>query len=689
MELINAYIDSFDKVTILIDKSIYKQDKKFYYYPNNRKKLLCILNEYDDGKYYKYIIKNPGVDLHLEYRISDDDLNETIIKSGSIVRDPKFDLEYFYDGPLGFEYHKEYTIFRIWSPCAKEIIVDIFNNNGFEKKIPLEYVSKGLWSIKVDMNLDGYGYKYLVRVFDKFLYTLDPYGISSAVNSSFNYVIDMSKTYKMQSKKPEFSGVYTDAIVYEASIRDFTINATKNKGLYNTMVDDTMEIPAVKYMADLGISHLQLLPIFDFYGVDDNKKNIKYNWGYNPVQYMVPSGWFSAFPNDPYERINELKNMIDKYHEAGIRIISDVVFNHVYDTKTFPFDILVPGYAYRVELNGSYNNATGCGNTLATERLMVRRFFKDTIKFWMEEYKISGFRFDLMGLIDVETLNQIKDLALKIDSSVMLYGEGWNMPTTIPQNMLGNMYNFRRIPLFAFFNDRYRDSIRGSQYNGIGGFLFNTNSNIFDVINLLVGSCHNYFKFESPCQTINYLECHDNYTLYDYAKYVLKMEDDEEIFERIKLGIQMILISIGVPFIHSGMETYHSKNGIENSYKSNDDINSMKYEVYYRHCDDVLGLKDLIKIRKEYDVFRIYSEDDVSEKIHLLEALTTNTTITLLYIGKKSDMVAVIKNDNLDLPIKFKNAIMIFDGIKRTNIDKDSFVIKNRGLYLFEIGREK
>ncbi len=687
MELLSAYIDSYDEITILIDKSIYKENKIFYISGGMHEKELKIIRHYDDGDRYKYIALNEGYSLYLDYYIKDEDDNSVMLLSGAVVRDPRFDKEFYYDGWLGFEYHKEYTIFKIWSPIAKEIFISLYDGEK-ENNYMLEYIKSGVWMVKIYGDLDGVAYNYLVRTFDKFFYTLDPNGIASGSNSRYNYVIDKNKTYQMKYKKPNISGKYTDAILYEASIRDFTINAKKNQGHYLTMVDDSIEIPAVKYLSDLGVTHVQLLPVNDFYGVDDIKKNIKYNWGYNPVQYMVPSGWYSQLPDNPYSRINELKEMIDIFHKEGIRIILDVVFNHVYDPESFPFDVLAPGYAYRINPDGTYNNATGCGNTLATERPMVRKYFKDVVKYWMEMYNVSGFRFDLMGLIDIKTLNEIEEVALKIDPKAMFYGEGWNMPTTYPSSELGTMYNYYKIEGYGFFNDRFRDTIRGSQFTGVGGFLFNQTNNIYDVLHLLLGSCLDYFKFNSPSRSINYLECHDNYTIYDYAKFILKYENEEEITSSIKLGIQMIMISEGVPFIHSGMETYHSKMGVENSYKSSDLINSMKFEIYYRHVDDVIGLTDLIKIRKKYDVFRLSTAEEIQNQVHLLEGLTTNTTISLLYQGSNYEIIAVIKNDCYDLFIPSLNAIMIFDSNKEVKLKVQDITLTKKGLYLFKKERE-
>ncbi|MBQ3253186.1 MAG: type I pullulanase [Acholeplasmatales bacterium] len=684
---IQAFIDSYESITILVNKSINNPNKRFYISDMGNKTELEILASYEEYAFYKYIARFiPSIQLYKEYIVSDEDNNSTILRSGSIIRTPQFEYLFRYDGPLGVEYTKEKSIFRIWSPVAKEIILELHNNGKIEK-INLYYTDNGVWQIDVEKDLEGYGYIYYVRTFDKLVKINDPYAISSSSNGELNYVIDINKLYKMTNKKPYFSGKYTDSIIYEASIRDFTVDLNnEKKGTFLGLLENNPtknNIPTgLEYIKELGITHLQLLPTYDFGGVDDEKKNKSYNWGYNPEQYFIPCGWYSMNPNDPYSRINELLKLIDKAHEMGIRIVMDVVFNHVYKYELFAFDHLVPGYFFRVEADGRLSNATGCGNVIATERYMASRFVIDVLKFYAKIYNVSGFRFDLMGLLDIDTLNNAYEELNKIDNTIMLYGEGWNMMNPLPDEKRPHMFNHMKIPNYAFFNDRYRDFVRGSQWNKTPGYAFGDGKSLYDLHQLLLGSCIDYFKFNQPTQSINYVECHDNYTMYDYGRYSLEREQFDS-FEACKLAIQIILVSQGIPFIHAGQEFFRTKMGIENSYNANDSINRIDYERRDKHINVIESIKDLISIRKSYDVFRLSTKDEILNRIHNLDGITGNNITGILLEDKDFNLIVVIKNNKSLNIINLDNTKMIYDGSRKCDINNDRFVLSEPGIYIF------
>ena len=379
-----AYIDSYELISVLVEKSLCYPIKVFYLVDGDKKKKLEYLDLAEDCyEFYKFRMKfDNSIELNKEYIIEDECGNRCFLRSGSIIRSPEFERRFAYDGPLGVEYHKEYSIFRVWSPVAKKVTVEIYNKSK-KDRYDFYYTSKGLWECIVEGDLEGLGYLYFVKVNERTQALLDPYAIASSENSKFNYIVDKNKFYKMKYKVPEFSGKYTDAIIYEASVRDFTNQLKSNKaGTFLGMVENTptKEGPTgLDYISSLGVTHLQLLPTYDFGGVDDIDKDSKYNWGYNPEQYMVPCGWYSLHPEDPYSRINELLELIDECHKRGLRVIMDVVFNHVFHWKSFGFEKLVPGYSYRVNGDASVNNASGCGNTMATEKHMISRFICDTL----------------------------------------------------------------------------------------------------------------------------------------------------------------------------------------------------------------------------------------------------------------------------------------------------------------------
>ena len=684
---IEAYIDSYDFITILIDRSINSDNKKFYLVEKNKTQELEIINCIDEGNFFKYLVSFiPTIELQKDYIIKDENDNNTLLRSGSIIREKKFEDIYYYDGPLGIDYSKERTIFRIWSPVAKEIYIELNIKNKSEKH-ELKYKSKGLWEVTVKGDLDSVGYLYFVRVFDRFIKINDPYAIAAGANANINYVINPEKLYKLKNKKPDFSGNYCDAIIYEASVRDFTQGVEgKYNGTYLGMLDnfsDANEEPrGLKYIASLGVTHLQLLPVFDFGGVNDLDKDMEYNWGYNPVEYFVPSGWYSTDPNDPYKRINELLELIDAAHGMGLRINYDVVFNHVYKHELFAFDNLVPGYFYRVEANGSLSNSSGCGNVIASERLMARRFIKDVLVYITKIFHASGFRFDLMGLLDIDTLNEAYDKISKIDNTIMVYGEGWNMMNPLPDEKRAHMYNHQKLPHYAFFNDRFRDYIRGGQWNKTQGFALGNERSIFDLNHLIMGSCIDYYKFDEPTRSINYVECHDNYTFFDYCKYYSSM-DEKLIKNSAKLALEIVLISEGIPFIHAGQEFFRTKMGIENSYNSSDKINKIDYFRRNKYISNVETVRDLISIRKEYKLFRLSNHKDIENMVHPLDGITSGKTTGLFFEDSNDKMILYVKNDYNDSQLFSNGYSLIFDGKRRCNQSKDEYTFKQPGIYIF------
>ena len=681
-EKIKAYIDSFEYITILLSKDVYEINKEFYLEIDvNNKIKLEIVDFYEENEFFKYVAKfDNRIELHKEYYITDG-INRGLLRSGSIIRTLEFENKFKYDGPLGFVYTKEYTDFYIWTPVAKELVLELYNDD-VTKRYNLEINELGVWHIRINGDLEGFGYLFYVRVFEELELILDPYAISSAENHKYNYIVDKNKFYKMKYNKPSFSGRYTDSIIYEASIRDMT---SEIKGNYLDLVDSPKldGIPTgIEYIKSLGITHVQLLPTYDFYGVDDNDKNRLYNWGYNPLQYFVPSGWYSEKPNDPYSRINEKLMLIDEFHKNGIRVNLDVVFNHIFMANIHGFEKLLPGYSFRYEPDGRLSNASGCGNVLATERYQNRRFIIDVLKYYATYFNISGFRFDLMGLLDIDTLNEAKTELYKIDNTIMLYGEGWDMHNPLPQELRPTSFNHFKMPGYAFFNDRFRDEIRGSQWGGQRGYAYFNEYNSFNLRHLITGSCLDYYKFNNPNQSINYVECHDNYTFYDFGVRVLR-ENEYKVLDASRLAIQIVLISLGVPFIHAGEEFFRTKNGVENSYKSRGNVNRFDYARRNKYIDNVKMVSDLISIRKEYSIFRLDNPLEIYKKIHVLDGLLGHKVEAFIFEDTKCDLFVIIKNDYLEINLELLDTTMIFDSFKKVSTKGNNYIVSSPGVYIF------
>lgn len=590
----------------------------------------------------------------------------------------KINKVYNYDGPLGNFYTKEYTEFKVWSPSSSLIKINIISVDNQELAFDMELKDRGVWFIKIDGNLEGVRYNYTVYHNDSMSNTLDPYAIASSENASYNVVINKDKLYHFKYDKPSFSNDITDAIIYETHIRDFTINKESNivnKGKYlaltefntKTISDNPTGIDYLKY---LGITHLQILPIIDFGGVDELDENKLYNWGYNPEQYFIPEGWYSINPKDPYSRINEFKEMIDILHQNNIRVVMDVVYNHVYKKEIFPFEKLVPNYYYQYDKQDNFTSYSGCGNDLDSTKYMTRKFIIDNVLYWAKEFNIDGFRFDLMGLIDIDTINLIKEELFKIDESILIYGEGWNMPSNLKDNQKASINNSDKLLKVSFFNDKFRDLLKGSSHDILNVGYFTGNYNLFeDIKNLLSGSCLNNYMFFDSYQSINYTECHDDYTVYDKLFNIYK---DEYITKKIsRLILSVTILAQGVPFIHSGQEFYRSKAMNKNSYNLSDDINSIKWNQLDSNIEDVNYIKKLINIRKSNIPFRQKHKNDILLNVEIKEL--TKGIIEYKLFNKSEVFVIYFNSLNTDYLVNFNEDFetVFIDGIIEKNyIDK-------------------
>ena len=677
---IMAFIDTYEEINVIFSKKAKYIAKNFYLYTGEDLIEKPMINYVSNETHITKVslrVKN-RLNLHLNYYLLDDMDNMIPVYTGSVVRTVEFESNYFYKGKLGFIYSKDSTIFRIWSPVASSIYVELVYPTGKKSKRELTYYQKGVWEVEIPGDLDGVAYIYYAKVFDKYKRVNDPYAISSSANGKYNYVIDVNKLYKMKYDKPRFTGNYCDAVIYEANIRDLTHRIEgKRKDSFMGVVDGGH----LDYIKELGVTHLQLMPVYDFGGVDDIEKDAEYNWGYNPEQYFVPNGWYSINPDDPYSRINELLELIDECHKRGLRVVMDVVFNHVYEKAKFPFEVLVPGYFYRVDGFGNYTSVSGCGNDIATEKRMCSKFIIDNLKFWAELYNMSGFRFDLMGLLDIETLNNAYVELKEIDSNMMVYGEGWNMPNTIPDAFRPHSYNHFKMPKYAFFNDKYRDLVKGSQWEKSPGIAFGLSDRIYDLFHIITGSCLDHYRFDNPSQSINYAECHDNYTVYDFGKYELHM-NEEDIIDGCRLALQIVSISYGAVFIHSGQEFYRTKQAAENSYNAGDDINIYDENRKQRYMTDIKGLASLLKLRKKYPEFRIDNPIIIEKRVELMNNLCTSNTLVYTITGVSNKFSIVVKNNRETYKFNCPGN-MIFNGYQHCNMIGPDYTLSNIGVYIF------
>ena len=560
------------------------------------------------------------------------------------------------------EYSSTESKFSLWSPIADEVIVQLYESDHEGSPYRTHFLEKridGTWEAIVSDELYGKFYTFNVRVRNKWLgETPGIMAKAVGVNGMRAAIIDLHATdpegWEYDSR-PALDG-FADIVIYELHHRDFSIDFSSgiiNKGKFLALTEEDTktyygEKTGIDHLKELGVTHVHLLPSFDFSSIDESQSdNNQYNWGYDPMNYNVPEGSYATNPFDPTVRIREFKQMVLALHKAGIRVILDVVYNHTYDTINCNFEKTVPGYFYRFNEDGKYANGSGCGNETASERAMMRKYMIESVLYWANEYHIDGFRFDLMGIHDIETMNVIRSELNKIDSTIFIYGEGWAAasPQLSPDRLAlkGNAYN---MPGIAVFSDEMRDGIRGPWNNDSeGAFLTGNAGHEMSIMYGLVGCIdHPQINYEmvnyckkawatQPTQMISYVSCHDDMCLADRIKATLPT--DATIEERIalhKLAETFVFTSQGVPFIFAGDEIMRDKKGVHNSYNSPDNINAIcwKNKTTYRDVFDYI--KNLIALRKAHPAFRMGNADMIRKHMKFL-LLNENNLIAFILKG--------------------------------------------------------
>lgn len=611
--MLNVYLDDFDLIRVESNR----ENEKFLIWNKETVVELSKLREYkmDMTTVYEFKPHFP-IDLSKEYFVYNQFGEKAILKSRNIVRTKRFDEEFYYEGPLGCEYTQKETTFRVWAPTSSDMLLKLMNPTRTTKHtFRMERMSCGVYSVTVQGDFDGWSYMYIVKNQGEWKETVDPYALASKVNSTESYVIDKKKVRLVDEVFPIDELPMIDAIIYETHVRDFSIHKDfpfRHKGKFLAYMEEGLQSKdgkkiGIDYIKELGVTHLQFLPVFDFSSVTEFDFDESYNWGYDPEQYNVVEGRYSTYPDDPYCRIIELKQTLAYLRANNIGSIMDVVYNHVFKRDTFSFEKLVPGYFYRFDDENNYIDGTGCGNDIASERKMVRKFIIDSLVYWMTEFKFNGFRFDLMGILDIQTMNEILETLRKINPNVYIYGEGWNMPTGLLESDRTTQENAYLTPEIGFFNSFFRDIVKGSTFNvyerGLAMGNLHFLGAVHDVFTASIHTCYG-----SPKQSINYVSCHDNHTLYDRMR-IACSEGEVRPFQ--KLALAMTVLSQGVPFLHAGCEFSRTKQLHENSYNLPDEINYLDWSLLSSEEELWFFVRDLIHIRKMHKAFRLDTKEDI------------------------------------------------------------------------------
>lgn len=632
VERFEAHLDDYSTLTAYVSKNFYQGRSDAFYLRDAKGHLSkCDIFSYEQSgsEYFSYTLGlKTKITIGETYELLEEHGLSVPVQYSLITKTDRFDEEFYYEGDdLGCHPSDKETSFALWAPTAHRVVLELFDVEGV---VALECTrgDKGVFRTSITGNRHGISYLYHIYVNGKWTVSTDPVARSSLTNNQRSVVVDYTQL-KVEKIKPKTQlKSPTEAILYELSVRDFTMqeeSRVSHRGQFLGLTEkDTKTskgtLTGLAHIVDLGVTHVQIMPMYDFATVDEHNVSLFYNWGYDPLQYNVPEGSFSTHPDDPMSRVKEAMMMVQSFHKEDIKVIMDVVYNHVYDMETSPFEKVVPYYYFRRSSSGSLSNGSFCGNDFDSNRKMARKFILDSVACWMEAYDVDGFRFDLMGVLDVETMNAVVKQARALKPDALIYGEGWNMPTALPEDMKANKGNQHRMPEIGQFNDFFRDIVKGKTSNeeiNIKGYCTGDTYQIEAMKACMLGTAMDGYvrTVMNPSQSINYVECHDNHTSWDKMKESNKEDSREVRVKRQKLMIGTILMAQGIPFIHSGQEFARTKNGIHNTYRSPDNINQIDWLRKERFMDIVSYTKEMIALRKRLPILQFAHSEDLQGKV--------------------------------------------------------------------------
>lgn len=632
----------------------------------------------------------------------------TKIKIGDRIKNLTYDE--IKDEKLGAIYSKDKTIFRVFSPTS--VTLDLLISDDYLKvrrnKYQMVRNEIGIYEITLEGDYNGYYYNYLV---DNKYEVTDPYSFTASINSLSSVVVDVKETDPSGFREEKIpQNLEEDAIIYEMSVKNYTADRSsgiKNKGKFLGLTEEGSSFEGVSTGIDnvkeLGVSHVQLLPLYDFISVDEDDScffdDDNYNWGYDPELYFAPEGSYATDPYDPTSRIKDAKKMIQTFHRNNISVVMDVVYNHTFKSYDSNLHTLARGYYHRMNEDGSFSNGSGVGNEVNSENAFTRKLIIDSLCHWAREYKVDGFRFDLMALIDIDTIKIALRELKKINPNIIIYGEPWMAfysPLPLDKQILKGA---QRSNSFGVFNDDFRDAIKGDVNGYEKGYIQGIFSNKIKIETGIAGSIHYDDKrigfADDANETINYFNCHDNLIIYD--KLAISLNDSRDIDSYIKLALGLIFLSFGKPFIYEGNEFNHSKNNDANSYRSPLSINSIKWEDKLNNIDIFNYTKDLIKLRKSIDIFKMTKASDIRKSLTFMEDIEESLIIYKLESKKGKYLVAInasvdeklIDRKKLDEFVQVNKISKIFSkrGISKIDINlEEDLILENKSVNVFKLG---
>jgi len=704
MSFIKANLITKNKIDVFVFTNLSKPEHLFFKFFKDDvlQAPLNILKQTSNQEFYYFSLESiEDIELGHNYVIWLNDFPAICVDVSNAINFPDFDEKYYYAGDdLGAIYSKKETKFALWAPLAYEVKLKLENNDGQFDLIEMKRGEKGVFRATISGNHLNKKYHYLVTNSGVTRESNDPYGKGVSLNSEYSAVVDYDSLKKNVRYKPtnEIKN-YVDAVIYETNVRDFTEEcpSIKEKGKYLGFVEEGKKTkkgnPAgIDYLKFLGITHVQLNPILDFDNVRDDNVSKSYNWGYDPISMFAIEGSYSSNPGNPSSRLDEFSYMIEKLHKNDIRVIIDVVYNHTFEYVTSAYEKIVPNYFFRRTKTGAIANASGCGNDIASERPMVRKMIVDSTKYLVEYFNIDGFRFDLMGLLDIDTINQLCDECRKIKKDLIIYGEGWNMGYELPMDKKACADNHDLMNNVGFFNDTYRDVIKGptsKDHISEKGYINGDIRYEFGMDYIFFSGVKNISykpRFSDANQSIIYAECHDNNTLFDKLKKSNEDESIETLLRRVRLANDIILLSYGIPLIHEGQEIGQSKDGFDNTYNVTK-INNLNWELIDERFEMVDHLKHMIELRKYFSYTKLHSLEEIDNSfkiehwkngIYCLES--SSETFSYPFKG----LVILINVLNKDFKFEFDSEYKLIQSIN--NVSKESIktgILPNISLSIF------
>ena len=597
------------------------------------------------------------------------------------------EANHYHGDDLGAIWTKEETRFRVWAPTGEQVVLKLYRSGEQDdllQSIPMLKAVRGTWIAVVKGDMKGVYYTYSITVDGETKEAVDPYTRAVGVNGRRGMVINLSETDPKdfdQDQKPAFVNA-TDSIIYEIHVRDFSIDKSSgmvNKGKYLAFTEKGTknsfgDMTGIDYLKELGITHLHLLPVFDYKTVDEARlSDPQYNWGYDPLNYNVPEGSYSTDPFHGEVRVKEFKQMVQALHQNGIRVVMDVVYNHTMDSYESNFSKLVPGYYYRLAQDGSFSNASGCGNETASERVMMRKFIIDSLIFWVREYHIDGFRFDLMGIHDIKTMNDLRTALDDIEPGILLYGEGWTGGLSpLPDWERAVKVNIKRMSTeIATFNDNLRDGIKGSVFDHTEGGYISGRNGMEDTIKfgVVAATQHEWIDYPKvlysngpwalqPTQCVNYTSAHDNLTLWDKIVLATPWVSKEDRIRMNLLSAAIILTCQGISFFQAGEEFLRSKPVNkdmtifdENSYRSPDSVNGIKWDSITENKIAVEYYKGMIAFRRAHCALRMTSTVEIECRLKFLKWLDANLIAFTIAHPREGDICVIYNANRENKPI--------------------------------------